>query len=783
MPKKNLLKPELNSKEETKKLTKEELILLNDKLNEVIEDEDNPIHQTKFSYEELIQNIEESLKKDIRNRSQKEIYNLYQFLKLTNFTKEMKDDLNDEFLSSQNLFFIISQFMSTKNYNKNDIIYYEGDIGEKFYIIMEGQFSLYKLKYEIKEMDIREYYLYLYNMEINKIEKMVINKTAKINKDIFPVYKNSDIVNFKEIIFKIDLLNLSKEGDENKILNLIKENNKRPIQVGFNKVVDCDMSIQEYYNYILNSFSETEMYYFKLFNTEKKEIQIAENEFIKHLNEKEYFGNYKIEKDEFIREESIKCSKDFSKVLIINKKLFFDSLLDEKINMKEKEIDSIYQNSIFNVIRRNVFERSYFYKLEKETFALNEYIFHEDDILDYIYVLKEGTVEITLLNKDIFEIKKLIQDLKIMDKDILKNNEIEYDIPLNNSIISLKNIISDKKNYSLFVLNTNESFGLFEFIYNNRKAIYNLKVISDKAKIYKMNIDEFLLEKNGHIEDNEILKTIVKNKAKEQLENNLERLIILKNSTLTKIDIEFTKKSKQEIDNYYNYFDINNVKNNMRRANKNANINLKMKNNFKQRLEKPNDIKKKETIKLPIINRIPSSIKYNQNLISINNNSIRNRDYSSVIYENKINEKLNNSININNVSKDLSEDIYMNEFKYLKKQIKEDSENYYSKPILTEVNSILKVKNPSSINNLFYSRLQKLSRSSSRNSILNDKKSKEIKTYDFSNHLFNSYDPSLNRNKNVNYLAIKEFYNKFNYQRIKNQLIKKDKYKFGKIKY
>ena len=298
-----------------------------------------------------------------------------------------------------------------------------------------------------------------------------------------------------------------------------------------------------------------------------------------------------------------------------------------------------------------------------------------------------------------------------------------------------------------------------------------------------MNIDEFLLEKNGHIEDNEILKTIVKNKAKEQLENNLERLIILKNSTLTKIDIEFTKKSKQEIDNYYNYFDINNVKNNMRRANKNANINLKMKNIFKQRLEKPNDIKKKETIKLPIINRIPSSIKYNQNLISINNNSIRNRDYSSVIYENKINEKLNNSININNVSKDLSEDIYMNEFKYLKKQIKEDSENYYSKPIITEVNSILKVKNPSSINNLFYSRLQKLSRSSSRNSILNDKKSKEIKTYDFSNHLFNSYDPSLNRNKNVNYLAIKEFYNKFNYQRIKNQLIKKDKYKFGKIKY
>ena len=775
MPKKQI-KQELNSKKEIHKLTNEELVLLNQKFNEVLDDEDNPIHQSKFSYEDLIQTIEESLKKDIRNRTQKEIFNLYQFLELTNYKEEMKDDLQDEFFSSQNLFFIISQFMSIKNYHKNNVIYYEEDIGENYYIIMEGQFSLYKLKYEIKEMDIKEYYSFLYEMYLNKIEKMVINKTAKINKDIFPVYKNNDIVNFKEIIFKIDLVNLSKEGDENKILNLIKENNKRPIQVNFNKVIDCDMTMEEYYNYILNSLTESEIYYFKLFNTEKKQVQIAENEFIKHLNEKEYFGKYKIGKEVFIRQESIKCSKDFSKVLVINKKLFYDSLLEEKIKIKEKEIDSIYQNSIFNVIRRNIFERAYYPKLEKETFALNEYIFHEDDILDNIYILKEGTVEITLLNKDIFDIKKLIQELKIMDKDILKNNQIEYDIPLNNSLISLKNIISDKKNYSLFVLNTNESFGLLEFIYNNRKAIYNLRVISDKAKIYKMNIDEFLLEKNGHIEDNEVLKNIIKEKAKEQLENSLERLIVLKNSTLTKIDFEYTKNTKQAIDNYYNYFDINSVKNNMRRVNKNANINLKMKNIFKQRLEKPNDIKKKETIKLPIINRIPSSIKYNQSLIIPNNNSIRNINYSNLIYANKINNNLNNIINQNDISKDLSEDIYMNEFKYLKKQIKEDSENYYSKPIhtdFTDINSFPKVKNPNSINNLFYIRLQKLSRSSSRNSILNNDKTKEIKNYDFSNHLINSYDPNLNRKKNVNYLAIKEFYNKFNYQKVKNQLLKK----------
>ena len=79
MPKKLLIKQELNSKKEIHKLTNEELVLLNQKFNEVLEDEDNPIHQSKFSYEDLIQTIEESLKKDIRNRTQKEIFNYINF--------------------------------------------------------------------------------------------------------------------------------------------------------------------------------------------------------------------------------------------------------------------------------------------------------------------------------------------------------------------------------------------------------------------------------------------------------------------------------------------------------------------------------------------------------------------------------------------------------------------------------------------------------------------------------------------------------------------------------
>ena len=71
-------------------------------------------------------------------------------------------------------------------------------------------------------------------------------------------------------------------------------------------------------------------------------------------------------------------------------------------------------------------------------------------------------------------------------------------------------------------------------------------------------------------------------------------------------------------------------------------------------------------------------------------------------------------------------------------------------------------------------RLQKLSRSNSR---INLKKSKDINEINVSNDLIKSYDSNINIGKKINYLAIKEFYNKFNYSRMRNMLIKKGKFK------
>ena len=74
----------------------------------------------------------------------------------------------------------------------------------------------------------------------------------------------------------------------------------------------------------------------------------------------------------------------------------------------------------------------------------------------------------------------------------------------------------------------------------------------------------------------ELLRRNVRSEGIEQVKKNLERLILLKNSILSKIDHEFTKKAIEDEKKYYDVFDIIAVKNNMIRVNKNSKINYEI---------------------------------------------------------------------------------------------------------------------------------------------------------------------------------------------------------------
>ena len=96
---------ELKPNNNQQRLSREEISIFKRKFSEVAEDIDHPFRNIKLNYEKLIKIVEEVTQKNIRNRSQKEMYNLFQFLEETNFEENMKMDLESKILTPAQLFF------------------------------------------------------------------------------------------------------------------------------------------------------------------------------------------------------------------------------------------------------------------------------------------------------------------------------------------------------------------------------------------------------------------------------------------------------------------------------------------------------------------------------------------------------------------------------------------------------------------------------------------------------------------------------------------------------
>ena len=99
--------------------------------------------------------------------------------------------------------------------------------------------------------------------------------------------------------------------------------------------------------------------------------------------------------------------------------------------------------------------------------------------------------------------------------------------------------------------------------------------------------------------------------------------------------------------------------------------------------------------------------------------------------------------------------IEFNKFQNLKKKLKEDANFYYNQKNIFDVPNLPKIKG--SIIKNYHRKRNKFSISN----IKNKKKLGEVNNFDITNQLFKSYAPKINIEKEINYLAIKEFYNTF----------------------
>ena len=276
---------------------------------------------------------------DNRDKNEKEI--ITNFLMKNNIRETVTNDLEFFNISIKKYINYILDHISLQEYGYLDIIYYDKDIPDNFYLILNesnvGEYSLYITE---ESIDFENYLLYLNDLNIlyekyqekkifmqktnkydlnedkNFIDNYLIKKIIDENNKIYTILSYSDIKEAKEILIKTKIYNFIKEEEEKSIgkteIDITEEEEENKEKDRQTKLNEKIIQIHKDYNAELNIINYDEVInekvtYWKYMNSFKK-IILSDNSFqhyYKLLNNKEKntIKKIKYKKNKFLKQK------------------------------------------------------------------------------------------------------------------------------------------------------------------------------------------------------------------------------------------------------------------------------------------------------------------------------------------------------------------------------------------------------------------------------------------------------------------------------------------------
>ncbi|MCQ2815677.1 MAG: hypothetical protein MJ252_00275 [archaeon] len=484
--------------------------------------------------EEKIDELVSILEKKPRERKQNEKLAIEDYFYSTNIKEEFKPDLLYTGYTIEKMIRMICNHIATVTYPKGDSIFYEKNQNDYAYIQLKGKIGLYSLEGEKKMMSSVEYYTFLKSF-YEAGESFLLSRTIEANKEIYPVSSMNDTKDFDQIIFNVKLNKLAAKGEIEEITKLINEYGKKPEDIDFHRVLNGEDIIEEFYESIKIKLKENEQFYYNIIGNDKKEVTIIKFSLIQSLENNDYFGNFDL-KDVGGQRKYSAIADETSLLLRIKKKDYANIIEMDLKSQNDKEIDRLYNSTFFRFMRKKIFAKNFFPSFKLVEFNKGDYLYKEGDEIEYIYFSKGGFFEVIMPNKSILDLKTEISKLKNLDDSFIK--EFDDVFPLQNKPALLMPLLKEKRNFSLFKSQT-EIYGVYELMYGI-KSIYNVLTVSDKAKAYKLSVEALLGKRK---EDGALLKLGLEKEATSKAKAVLERLIMLKNFSLNKLDFDYSKTS------------------------------------------------------------------------------------------------------------------------------------------------------------------------------------------------------------------------------------------------
>ena len=415
--------------------------------------------------------------------------------------------------------------MRYKRYKKDEVIIKIGEEPDFFYSIIFGKVKIIKPIPKIKSLTGFQYFKYLMDMKKHN-ENYIYTQCIRTNKKNFRIESNDgDIICYIYLLNYLEHIKINNDPkiELDKILDLLCI---KPEELGIkpnliNNIYYINTNLQNIKNKIPKiSPNVVKLYSFILDNIEKKEVTIFEYKKFLSLKTNDYFGDSGIETNS-PRNATIVAEED-TDIAYLSNKLYYSQIASQKLIILHIKIKNLYQNFLFNKIKYYKFAEHYFTWFINEKYCKGDTIFNEGENIKYLYFIQEGSVELSI-DKSMYEIESLINSFKVK-KDILSiynymdnslnklrkieidnynnnkdNNLYEYN-QINSSYNDLIDILQQKQNNKIVILNNNEEIGIVSYFLGNN-YLGTCEVVSKTAKIYKIETDylEQLLERENAI--------------------------------------------------------------------------------------------------------------------------------------------------------------------------------------------------------------------------------------------------------------------------------------------
>lgn len=198
---------------------------------------------------------------------------------------------------------------------------------------------------------------------------------------------------------------------------------------------------------------------------------------INKLKEGDYFGEYYKDKQSHI---NTVISNTECLVVKITKENYLKNLLIYVLEKKKTSIDFFLKNPIFKTFHYDKFDKLIFKMMQNKVLSQSEYLIKEFDCISSIYIIKNGSFEISF-NKTFREILQLLPyyfpNENFIEQDLIDRIELDN---------TFEKFLDKKYTYNLVIYEDNEILGLSDFLYS--EGILNSKKKRDNEEDSKKKI-------------------------------------------------------------------------------------------------------------------------------------------------------------------------------------------------------------------------------------------------------------------------------------------------------